>query len=118
MSKMSVATFFKSASIEWQTHPLFPQINIKDLQQGADHPAGAFSLMRVKVAAGSGIDAHSHSVETETAYLLSGTARLICAGECTELRSGEGASIPPGMEHSLAADTEVELLAIHTPPLR
>ena len=74
--------------------------------------------MRVKVAAGGRIDPHTHPVETETAYVLHGSARLLCQGAATELRAGGGVSIPPGLEHSLEADAEVELLAIHTPPLR
>ena len=118
MSQAGGPVFFDSSAIEWQAHPLFPQIDIKDLQPGASHPAGTFSVMRVRVAAGGGIDPHTHPVETETAYLLRGSARLTCAGATTELRAGGGVSIPPGLEHSLAADTEVELLAIHTPPLR
>jgi quercetin dioxygenase-like cupin family protein len=118
VSRADAPVFFDSDAIEWQAHPLFPPIDIKDLQPGAAHPAGAFSLMRVRVAAGGRIDPHTHPVETETAYVLRGSARLLCQGAATELRTGGGVSIPPGLEHSLEADSEVELLAIHTPPLR
>ncbi len=118
MSRAAAPVFFDSDAVEWQAHPLFPPIDIKDLQPGAAHPAGSFSLMRVKVAAGGRIDPHTHPVETETAYVLRGSARLLCQGAATELRAGGGVSIPPGLEHSLEARSEVELLAIHTPPLR
>ena len=118
MSRADALVFFDSDVVEWQPHPLFPPIDIKDLQGGAAHPVGAFSLMRVKVAPGGRIDAHTHLVETETVYVLLGSARLLCQGAATELRAGGGVSIPPGLEHSLEADSEVELLAIHTPPLR
>lgn len=118
MSGAGSPVFFDAAATEWQAHPLFPQIDIKNLQPGAAHPAGAFSLMRVRVAAGGRIDPHTHPVETETACVLRGSARLLCGGTATELRAGGGVSIPPGLEHALEADTEVELLAIHSPPLK
>ena len=118
MRKVDNPVFFDSETIDWQPHPLFPQINIKDLQRGIDHPVGAFSLMRVKVAAGGRIDPHTHPTETETAFVLCGVARLIWAGNTDELCAGMGVSIPPGLEHSLVAETEVELMAIHSPPLR
>ena len=118
MSGASAPVFFDAAAVDWQAHPLFPQIDIKDLQPGTAHPAGAFSLMRVRVAAGGRIDPHTHPVETETACVLRGSARLLCGGATTQLRPGGGVSIPPGLEHSLEAESEVELLAIHTPPLR
>ena len=118
MNQPASPVFFHADLSEAKPHPLFPSIEIKDLQPGTSHPAGTFSLMHVKVRSGSRIDAHTHLTETETAYVLLGSARLLCQNVTTGLRPGSGVSIPPGLEHALEADSEVELIAIHTPPLR
>ncbi len=110
--------YFDANGMDWTQHPLFPKIQIKLLETRATHPHASF--MVVEVAVGGVIDPHVHTVETETAFILRGEAVLTVEGKDIALKPYTGASIPPGMTHSLrnVGQVPAELLALHTPPAR
>jgi len=115
---MSSPHFFDARTSEWTEHPQFPGLFIKVLESQATHPGASVTLSRL--AAGKSIGRHVHPVETETAYLLAGSARLRWNERETALEAGGGVTIPPGIYHSLhnLGDSDVELIAIHVPPVR
>ena len=115
---MAELHLFDANSIEWSEHPQFPGLFIKILETRATHPGASVTLTRVSV--GCSIGTHTHPVETETAYLLSGTARLVAADNEYILAPESGATVPPGIAHSLhnTGDVEVLLIAVHVPPVR
>lgn len=110
--------YFDANGMDWTQHPLFPSIQIKLLEARATHPQA--SIMLVEVAVGGVIDPHLHQVETETAFILRGEAVLTVEEEDIALKPYTGASIPPGLTHSLrnVGQTPLEMIAIHTPPAR
>ena len=110
--------FFGGDASKWTEHPQFPGLFIKVLESRATHPGASVTLTRL--AAGKSIGRHVHAVETETAYLLTGSARLCWNESETTLAAGSGVTIPPGTYHSLhnLGETDIELIAIHVPPVR
>ncbi len=63
---------------------------------------------------GSKIGFHNHSQESETYYILSGTALLSDNGKEVKLTKGDVAYTPPGEGHSIEAigDEPVEMIAL------
>jgi mannose-6-phosphate isomerase-like protein (cupin superfamily) len=122
---MSQAHLFDVNTIDWSDHPRFAGLQIKGLEGRDTHPH--LSFMLVRVAVGGVIPRHVHEIETETAYFVSGRGELRLgvdeggnANEVVVMESGKGASIPPGLYHSVqnTGDTPLEILAIHSPPVR
>ena len=115
---MTEPHFFDARASDWTEHPQFPGLFIKVLESRATHPGASVTLTRL--APGKSIGTHVHALETETAYLLAGSARLRWNESETTLETGSGVTIPPGSFHSLhnLGDSEVELIAIHVPPVR
>src|SRR5947209_2327154 len=109
---------FDASAIEWTEHAQFKGLFIKILESRATHPGASITLTRL--ARGQSIGTHVHPVETETAYILAGRARLVVAGSETMMGASAGATITPGTPHSLhnAGEQMLELLAIHVPPVR
>ena len=117
MSASAVHTFDASRQ-DWGRHELFPAIRIKVLENRATHPAA--SIMLVQLAVEGVIETHQHEVETESALVLAGQGMLVCGDDQIPLAAGGGASIPPRTPHSLrnTGAVPLELIAIHTPPVR
>jgi quercetin dioxygenase-like cupin family protein len=101
------------------THdPRFPGIGIRVVESRETHPA--FSLIIARIDAGKMIQRHVHPTETETAYVLSGSAVLALDDAEYTLMQGMVVTIPPGTPHSLRNNGEVpiEVVAMHAPPNR
>lgn len=115
---MATPNYARADDVAWEAHPRFQALQVKVLESKATHPYA--SIMLVKVAAGGEIPEHTHTVETETAYVLSGKAVLHVDGATYAFEAGVNASIPPGARHSVVNSYDEPLLiyAIHTPPLR
>ena len=119
----SPAAHLFSTDQEWQPHPRFDDVRFQQFESRDSHPTGAFSMMRVRVRAGGRIDTHLHETETETAYVLTGSGTLTCGPEGAtsehRLEPGSGVSIPPRLLHRLdnTGDGDIELIAIHSPPI-
>ncbi len=63
---------------------------------------------------GSKIGYHNHTSESETYYILSGTAKLSDNGKEVILKKGDVAYTPPGESHGIEAigDEPVEMIAL------
>lgn len=109
---------FDTNAMEWTAHERFPAIRIKAVETRATHPNA--SVMLVRLAVGGEIQPHLHEIETETAYVLAGVGELTVEDETIAFTRGTGATIPPRHLHRLRniGDTDLELIAIHTPPTR
>ncbi len=112
------AHVFDANAIAWTEHPQFRGLFIKVLESRATHPGASVTLTRLAV--GQSIGAHMHPVESETVFVLQGRARLVVDQSETMVEASGGATIPPGAVHSLhnIGEDEIELLAIHVPPVR
>jgi len=112
------AHYFDTTILDWAAHERFPDIRVKLLETRATHQHA--SVMLVRLAVGGEIVSHIHKIETETAYILSGLGVLTVETEGFVFAPGRGATIKPGCIHSLknTGNTDLELIAIHTPPTR
>jgi mannose-6-phosphate isomerase-like protein (cupin superfamily) len=107
----------------WVQHDRFPAILVKVLENRASHPG--LSLMLVEVAVGGVIETHHHDMETETAVVMAGQGLLTWDDDQHEtwlawLAPGEGITVRPRTPHTLlnVGDEPLQLLAIHSPPVR
>jgi mannose-6-phosphate isomerase-like protein (cupin superfamily) len=62
--------------------------------------------------------AHRHLKSRQFFYVLSGKAHMFHGGIMTELRSGDGLEIPPGIVHQISnhGDTPLEIIVTSQPP--
>ncbi len=62
---------------------------------------------------------HSHTVEEEIIYILSGRGAILAGGKETCLEPGVAVFIPPGLEHQIRADREeaMRLVTLFSPPV-
>lgn len=99
-------------------HPKHDSYYLKDLVVKAD--AGLLSVHRGRIEPGGEIFVHTHEVESETFYILSGEVECTMGEEKVPFTGGSCGFAPPGVPHGLKnIGTEpVELLAIFTPPLK
>lgn len=62
---------------------------------------------------------HSHKVEEEIIYILSGRGAILAGGREICLEPGVAVFIPPGLEHQIRADGEesIKLVTLFSPPV-
>jgi mannose-6-phosphate isomerase-like protein (cupin superfamily) len=114
---MPSAHVFDANTMDWTAHPRFADIRTKVFETRLSHPMA--SVMLVELGVAGEIPAHFHEQETETVYILGGQGLLAHGDVQTTVTVGMGASIPPGIPHSLrnTGDIALMLLAIHMPPI-
>lgn len=110
--------FTDTTALDWQPDTRSPSVTLKVLATRADHPHASVVLARV--APGGQIPPHAHAQETETAYVLSGEGVIYDDETPHPLRAGMAVTIPVGTRHRVEnpGSAPLELLAIHTPPVR
>jgi len=114
---MPPAHVFDANTTDWAAHPRFADIRTKVFETRLSHPMA--SVMLVELAVAGAIPTHFHEKETETVYVLGGRGLLTHGDVRTAVGVSMGASIPPGLPHSLrnTGDIPLKLLAIHMPPI-
>lgn len=114
---MLSAHIFNANTTDWTAHPRFADIRTKVFETRQSHPWA--SVMLVELAIGGEIPTHVHEKETETVYVLGGQGQLTHGDARTVVDTGMGASVPPGLPHSLrnTGDRPLTLLALHMPPV-
>lgn len=96
----------------------FPDVGVKLIESRATHPTT--SIVIARIAVGGGIPIHTHPIETETAYVLSGEGDLITDAASYRLTAGIAVTIPAGVSHHVVntGGTALEIFAVHSPPTR
>jgi len=109
---------FNTNSIPWTEDARFPGVGVKILESRTTHPTT--SVVVVQLDAGVVINTHVHTIETETAYVLSGRGLLVHGGQESVLETGMGVTVPPGLPHSMQniSDEPLLMIAMHSPPTR
>ena len=107
-----------SSAVEEILHPKHSRYLLKDLVVKAE--SGLLSVHRGTIEAGGEIFVHTHEVEAETFYIISGEVECTMGDEKIAFGAGSCGFAPPGIAHGLRSTgtTPVELLAIFTPPLK
>jgi mannose-6-phosphate isomerase-like protein (cupin superfamily) len=115
---MTSAHVFDAAGTDWATSERFRDIRMKVFETRQTHPWASVILVELKVD--GLIDTHVHPTETETVYVLAGQGLLTHGDNHSTLAPGMGASVPPGLPHSLRniGSAPLELIAFHMPPVR
>jgi quercetin dioxygenase-like cupin family protein len=109
---------FDTRTIPYSQDTRFPGISIKLLESRTTHPNA--SVIVARVDPGGTIPRHTHPTETETAYVLTGSGKLVTDDGETIFAVGVAVTIPPGLAHSVVndGDSPLEIFAFHTPPTR
>lgn len=115
---MADLRFVDTREMAYGSDARFPGIGIKVLEGRATHTA--LSMIVARVESGRTIPTHTHTTETETAYVMAGTGILTVEGTEYVLEAGMSVTIPPGLAHSLhnGADFPLDIVAVHSPPTR
>lgn len=78
---------------------------------------GQFALLRVQAGQSAGrLDAHTHTQEDQTIYLLEGELTILMSGEALHACSGETVTIPRGVAHAVRHDTPAVTYLLHLSP--
>jgi mannose-6-phosphate isomerase-like protein (cupin superfamily) len=115
---MSEVRHLDTRTMEFVQDARFPEISVKLLESRTTHPTT--SVVIARVAVGGGIPRHTHPVETETAYVLSGQGKLMTDTAEYTFDAGIIVTVPPGLAHWVVntGDIPLEIFAIHSPPTR
>jgi quercetin dioxygenase-like cupin family protein len=115
---MAEVRYIDTRTLEYQEDSRFAGIGVKLLETRTTHPTT--SVVVARVAPGGTIPQHTHAVETETAYVLSGQGMLITEAAEYVFEPGIAVTIPAGLAHRLVntGTTPLEILAVHSPPTR
>ena len=107
-----------SGRVAESLHPKHNRYYLKDLVVKAD--SALLSVHRGRIEPGGEIFVHTHEIESETFYILSGQVECTMGAEKIAYTEGSCGFAPPGIPHGLrnTGDVPVELLAIFTPPLK
>lgn len=107
-----------TADQEEYAHPKHERFFLRDVVTAASNPA--LSVHRGRIEPGGEIFPHTHDGQTETFYILSGTALCTMADNKSEVQAGQCCVAPSGVLHGLKneGDEPVELMALFTPPLK
>ena len=99
-------------------HPKHDRYYLKDLLVRAE--SGLLSVHRGRIESDGEIYVHTHEVESETFYIISGQVECTLGEEKVPFSAGSCGFAPPGVPHGLknTGKIPVELLAIFTPPLK
>lgn len=119
MAEPSMTTYITNTYQEtWVEDPRFPNVMVQ-LLVSQTHTSSA-SVIRVRVQPSGQISSHVHVAETEIIWIEQGRPVLVIDDKDYLLEAGSCAVIPPGSTHSLhnPGDDTVEILAVHTPPVR
>ena len=115
---MPTAHIFDANTTDWTLNERFADIRTKVFETRLTHPWA--SVMLVELTVTGLIDTHLHEKETETVYVLAGQGLLTHGEVQSDVKAGMGASIPPGLPHSLrnVGEIPLQLIAFHMPPVR
>src|SRR5262245_49064381 len=104
---MSELRHLDTRTMEFVQDARFPEIGVKLLESRATHPA--VSVVIARVAVGGEIQRHTHPIETETAYVLSGQGKLITDTNEYVFSAGIAVTVPPGLAHRVVNTGDVPL---------
>lgn len=107
-----------TAEQEEYAHPKHDRFFLRDVVTAASNPA--LSVHRGRIEPGGEIFPHTHEGQTETFYILSGSAICTMGTRTTDVTAGQCCVAPSGIAHGLKneGDEPVELMALFTPPLK
>lgn len=85
---------------------------IREVAGPVSLPTANQSLAEATVPAGLSTDAHYHRTSEEIYHFVSGEGRMRLDDNEQPVRAGDTVVIPPGVEHKLWADRDVDLVLL------
>jgi len=106
-----------SSQLPWTPHRIYPGVAgqvLVDPVTGVD-----LEVRLVRVEPGAEIALHTHAASAETFYFLCGSGELVLGEETRPFQAGVCVHARAGAIHAVSntGSSEVQLLAIFTPPL-
>lgn len=121
---MDMFHFVQLQDVPWQAHPTITGVLTKVFENRDSQPL--CDALLAQVIPGGKIPWHVHETASETAYVVQGSGRLLCAADETQLEAcqqvelapGAALTVRPGFWHSVlnTGDGPLILFAFHTPP--
>ncbi|WP_045210910.1 cupin domain-containing protein [Desulfonatronovibrio magnus] len=104
-------------SREYKDHPKFAGVKIAILIKSTD--SEAVSVSELQVDPGVKAPIHTHDLQIDSIYVVSGTARAYINQEWIEVSAGDYIYVPATAEHGLhnTGDEILRLFVHHSPPL-
>ena len=111
-------TIVTTAEQEEYAHPIHDRFFLRDVVTSASN--SALSVHRGRIEPGGEIFPHTHDGQTETFYILSGSAICTMGSKKSVVTAGQCCVAPSGVSHGLKneGDEPVELMGLFTPPLK
>lgn len=89
---------------------------IRSILDRANAPVANQSLAEAVVPIGCATQRHYHRLSEEFYFILAGTGRMEIDGEEKTVGPGDGILIPPGVWHTITAESELRFLCCCAPP--
>ena len=98
-----VATFDIAPAIKYEPKPkrYYFDVALGSILLSGEDTGGAYCLLDLKVAPGTGVPRHTHTREDEALFVLSGELEAIVGDEVFTLRAGETLMAPRNIPHQL-----------------
>ncbi|RQD56267.1 MAG: cupin domain-containing protein [Desulfonatronovibrio sp. MSAO_Bac4] len=109
--------FFQSKSRKYKDHPKFTGVQIAMLV--ADGKSDMVSVSELIIEPGVEVPVHTHDLQADSIYIVSGKARAFLNGEWDFVESGDYLFVPPNAEHGISntGREPLRLFIHHSPPL-
>jgi quercetin dioxygenase-like cupin family protein len=111
------AKFFASEKRELNDHPRFAGVKIAILVKQDD--SDKLSVSQLEIAPGIEVPKHTHDVQIDSIYIVSGQGEAFIDGKWTEISSGDYIFVKPRTEHGIrnTGDQPLRLFIHHSPPM-
>lgn len=112
------AVFLDAADFRWVEPPGHYTAFTKNLVTSTTVPGTAIDFRVSRYPVSGRVDGHSHSLEEQLYYVISGTGMVDSQGISTRVHAGTVISIPPGVDHAIenTGDEDLVFAIVTVPP--
>jgi quercetin dioxygenase-like cupin family protein len=107
---------FTAQDIQFTSHPKFDGVQIGLLVSSKDSEAASVCIL--KIDKNTNIPVHTHDLQIDSIYVLSGAGKIYANGSWHPITSGDYIFVPAGDEHGITTKEEgLKIFVHHSPPL-
>jgi len=111
------AALFHNAEVRFEDHPKFAGVRIAKCVDSARTQAVSVSFL--DIGAGVEIPVHTHDLQVDSIYVVSGNGKAFVNGEWQNIEEGHYIFVPAAVEHGIrnTGKGPLRLFVHHSPPL-